>query len=164
LHSQGSFFHLIKPHLNSLFNEMQPRIFIFTHVPNMTPVFIIVITELVVNALQLNQKYSLVQSTETHCKMCLNVLLLLYLMYFNFQIQVRQKACNGGTPSCNCGVAIKENLFYKIYDMCYIAPGKPWWENDVIPRFYTYQLRDFKLSRFYSKIKPLGSTTKIEVM
>ena len=76
---------------------------------------------------------------------------------------MRQRACNGGTPSCNCGVAIRENLFYKIYDMCYTTPGRPWWENNARSRLRTYQLRDFKLSRFYSKISQQGSTTKIEV-
>ncbi len=76
---------------------------------------------------------------------------------------MRQRACNGGTPSCNCGVAIRENLFYKIYDMCYTTPGRPWWENNVRSRLRTHQLRDFKLSRFYSKISQQGSTTKFEV-
>ena len=76
---------------------------------------------------------------------------------------MRQRACNAGTPSCNCGVAIRENLFYKIYDMCYTTPGRPWWENNARSRLRTYQLRDFKLSRFYSKISQQGSTTKFEV-
>ena len=83
--------------------------------------------------------------------------------YYGTEIQVRQRACNGGTPSCNCGVAIKENLFYKIYDMCYVTPGQPWWKNNVRSRLRTYQLRDFKFSRFYTKVTQQGSTTKFEV-
>ncbi|XP_028406132.1 von Willebrand factor D and EGF domain-containing protein-like isoform X2 [Dendronephthya gigantea] len=83
--------------------------------------------------------------------------------HYGTEIHVRQRACNGGTPSCNCGVAIRENLFYKIYDMCYVTPGRPWWENNVRSRLRTHQLRDFKLSRFYSAITQKGSTTKFEI-
>ena len=83
--------------------------------------------------------------------------------FYGTEIQVRQRACNGGTPSCNCGVAIKENLFYKIYDMCYVTAGRPWWENNVRSRLRTNQLRDFKFSRFYTKVTQQGSTTNFEV-
>jgi hypothetical protein len=48
--------------------------------------------------------------------------------------------------------------------MCYITPGIPWWQNKVMSRLRTYQLRDFKLSRFYSKTSQQGATTNFEVI
>ena len=86
-----------------------------------------------------------------------------HVYFYPVKIQVRQKACNGARPSCNCGVAIRENLFYKTYDMCYVTPGRPWWENNVRSRLRIHQLRDFKLSRFYSSISPQGGSAKFEV-
>jgi hypothetical protein len=77
------------------------------------------------------------------------------------QIQVRQRAC-GTRPSCNCGVAIRENVFFRIYDLCSQSGGK-WWEEGVQTRMYTRFAKDFKLSRFYTTATPRGSATTYEV-
>lgn len=58
-------------------------------------------------------------------------------------------------------MAIKENAFYKIYDMCFEDSSQAWWKGLV--RVRKRHLRDFKLNGFYTTEKSEGSTTIYEV-
>ena len=52
---------------------------------------------------------------------------VIWAKIFYLQIHTRQWSCNSRIASCNCGVAIKEQSHYAIYDMC--NQDDLWWKN-----------------------------------
>ena len=84
------------------------------------------------------------------------------MILLRIYVQVRHRAC-WTTPSCNCGVAIKEHAFFKIYDMCYQDISQAWWNGEPLIRFSKLRMVDHKLNRFYEHSKSGGSSSDYEV-
>ena len=87
------------------------------------------------------------------------------LFLFNFQVEARQKSC-GWSASCNCGIAIKEGAFYKIFDMCQVDisdTGRLWWQNPQNLVIRKKGLEESQTNGFYTVETTHGSSTTYEV-
>ena len=70
---------------------------------------------------------------------------------FSLKVQTRQ------VPCCNCGVAIKEGLFFKVYDMCnnqpHLSIGSSTLPDSAKDGFYTQKTNLGHITRYKASIK-----------